>query len=98
MKRVVVYTIPTSGGPRTFLVKTRPLAVGVAWEEAINGVYSCAIRFWVEDIDGADAQNRTFQAFLTGDDIPEDAVHVGTVATGLRYIWHLYELQDTSSS
>jgi hypothetical protein len=52
------------------------------------------IDFWVEHIEGAPTTVREFQVFPDGAEVPDGAVHVGTItrpATALT--WHLYELR-----
>ena len=40
-------------------------------------------------------RTRTFRTFLTGDEVPNDFIHVATVlADDDRFVWHLYEKRE----
>jgi hypothetical protein len=74
--------------PQTFTLKGFEKVVHVAIQEP-----SRSITVWyLADPESTFHDSRTFQIFGTGDqEVPEDAVHLGTVLDGW-FVWHIFEV------
>lgn len=76
---------PFGSGPQTITVS--PDAHAVRFAQQRNEL--CV---WI-DYDTAELSHKwVVQIFGTGNEIPEDAVHLGSYESG-AYIWHLYALR-----
>lgn len=92
MRCIYRYTVPVDGRPHAFKLFGDPLHVA-----ATGGWATHAVGFWAQHIDGEGAGvfplERHFQAFGTGQPVPQDAKWVGTTErTGDGLVWHLFEV------
>lgn len=92
-KRVLRFPVPVSNDPQQ---------VHIPDDAEILHVDTKTFGFvdvWVETNGATETVVRTFQVFSTGDNIPEDAMYVGTTLNRVETfgqlmataVWHLYE-------
>jgi hypothetical protein len=88
------YEVQVDDRPHTFGLfcsgYSGPLHVAAAM-----GKFGHVVEFWCEYDTGYDEEQRTFQVYGTGQELPENSHWVGTCQrTPEGLVWHLYELDE----
>lgn len=91
-RRVHRHQLVVGGTPLTVELTGDPLHVA-AQPLGVGDRPQHLVEFWVEDNDAGTRYARTFQAFGTGHELPDSAVHWGTTQRTEGLVWHLYELE-----
>jgi len=88
MLKVFKYTVPSDSRPHTFELQGKIVHVGTTAPG-----YPDLICFWAIHEDEVVPTKRTFRIYGTGDGLPPNVEHIGSVVTANgRLVWHLFEL------
>jgi hypothetical protein len=91
VKAIYRYEVPIDDRPHRHILGGEVIGVASRLVDVVE--------FWAIHDDDGIQQQRAFQVFGTGQEIPADAVHVGTtIAPGGRFVWHLFEVPAGGTS